>query len=230
MAALWVVVAILAGAADVTAAKISLDVHYPLGAQQRMFVRGSLFPLNWTRGVPCATLSAGLHRCNIDLPPTPSVLEVKTLIDDRTFQVRCAFLVVVVRPFLFTLADPSTKFQVGPNERIRVVGSNDRTVSLYPFFRSPKGRFEIIPDVFSPQLGNSRNVIVYIPASYDENPLKPYDNVLLMHDGQNLFDPETAFMHNPWWLQNAISKSLTNMLIEEMYVLRSSQWWQCSRE
>ncbi len=54
------------------------------------------------------------------------------------------------------------------------------------------------PDIKSAELNNTRDVIVYLPPSFKENPLKIHSNVLVMHDGNNLFDPETAFMGNSW--------------------------------
>ena len=49
-------------------------------------------------------------------------------------------------------------------------------------------------DLYSNKLNNSRKVIVYTPPSYQENPLKVYRNVLIMHDGQNLFNASTSFL------------------------------------
>ena len=37
--------------------------------------------------------------------------------------------------------------------------------------------------------------MIYLPPSYEENYLKRYDNMLIMHDGQNVFDSSTAYMH-----------------------------------
>jgi predicted alpha/beta superfamily hydrolase len=45
--------------------------------------------------------------------------------------------------------------------------------------------------VRSPQLGNERTVLLYLPASYDAGETR-YP-VIYLQDGQNLFDPATAF-------------------------------------
>jgi predicted alpha/beta superfamily hydrolase len=50
--------------------------------------------------------------------------------------------------------------------------------------------------VKSPQLGNERTVLLYLPASYDEGD-KRYP-VIYLQDGQNLFDPSTAFCGQTW--------------------------------
>jgi predicted alpha/beta superfamily hydrolase len=46
-------------------------------------------------------------------------------------------------------------------------------------------------------LGNDRDIVVYLPPGYDEGdePLP----VLYLHDGQNLFDPETAHIPGQHW-------------------------------
>jgi predicted alpha/beta superfamily hydrolase len=46
-------------------------------------------------------------------------------------------------------------------------------------------------------LPHARTVSVWLPPGYDLEPQRRYP-VLYMHDGQNLFDPQTAFAGNPW--------------------------------
>jgi predicted alpha/beta superfamily hydrolase len=53
------------------------------------------------------------------------------------------------------------------------------------------GTLKVLPQVWSPQLGNHRDILVYLPPSYDEG--KQAYPVLYMHDGQNLFDEATSF-------------------------------------
>ena len=49
-----------------------------------------------------------------------------------------------------------------------------------------------LPELESPQLGNARDLLVYLPPSYASEPERRYP-VLYMHDGQNLFDAGTSF-------------------------------------
>ena len=49
----------------------------------------------------------------------------------------------------------------------------------------------VLPDVFSPQLFNSRDVYVYLPPSYGRGDFR--FPVIYMQDGQNLFDPAWSF-------------------------------------
>ncbi|NDJ78893.1 MAG: alpha/beta hydrolase [Chloroflexi bacterium] len=50
----------------------------------------------------------------------------------------------------------------------------------------------VCPDVYSPQLDNIRDILVYLPPSYHHS-TRSYP-VLYMHDGQNLFDERTSFV------------------------------------
>ena len=70
--------------------------------------------------------------------------------------------------------------------------------------RSPPGRLDVIHDVDSPVLGRSRDILVYLPASYEKS-TQPYP-VLYMHDGQNLFDPATSFA-GEWGVDSALAKA-----------------------
>jgi predicted alpha/beta superfamily hydrolase len=70
--------------------------------------------------------------------------------------------------------------------------------------RTAPGRLDVIPDVESRELGNRRDILVYLPASYDKSD-KPFP-VLYMHDGQNLFDPTTSFA-GEWGVDSALAKA-----------------------
>jgi len=53
------------------------------------------------------------------------------------------------------------------------------------------GNIQIAQEVWSPQLRNHRDIVIYLPPGYaDGNHRYP---VLYMHDGQNLFDAVTSF-------------------------------------
>lgn len=53
------------------------------------------------------------------------------------------------------------------------------------------GRMKVLAGVWSPQLGNRRDVLVHLPPSYDSG-ARRYP-VLYMQDGQNLFDRATSY-------------------------------------
>jgi predicted alpha/beta superfamily hydrolase len=46
-------------------------------------------------------------------------------------------------------------------------------------------------------LPHDRDIVVYLPPGYGDSPEHRYP-VLYLHDGQNLFDPETAFLGQEW--------------------------------
>lgn len=48
-----------------------------------------------------------------------------------------------------------------------------------------------------------REVIVWLPTQYLENPRKKFP-VLYTHDGQNMVDPNTAFLNNDWRIDETI--------------------------
>lgn len=70
--------------------------------------------------------------------------------------------------------------------------------------RSAPGRLEVLADVESPQLGNRRDLLVYLPSSYDRTE-RAYP-VIYMHDGQNLFDPSTSFA-GEWGVDSALARA-----------------------
>jgi predicted alpha/beta superfamily hydrolase len=62
----------------------------------------------------------------------------------------------------------------------------------------------VLPDVYSPQLGNHRDLLVYLPSAYAKS-VKPFP-VIYMHDGQNLFNPTTSFA-GEWGVDVALAKA-----------------------
>lgn len=53
------------------------------------------------------------------------------------------------------------------------------------------GALRLLPDFYSPQLDNHRDLLVYLPTGYNQTDRR-YP-VVYMHDGQNLFDTHTSF-------------------------------------
>lgn len=74
----------------------------------------------------------------------------------------------------------------------------------YPYFQrayraswhTVVGDLRVLPDVWSPQLNNRRDVLVHLPPSYGQSSW--HYPVLYMHDGQNLFDRATSFLGVEW--------------------------------
>jgi predicted alpha/beta superfamily hydrolase len=70
--------------------------------------------------------------------------------------------------------------------------------------RPGRGTLHTVRDVASPQLGNRRDLIVYLPAGYVRSQLR-YP-VIYMHDGQNLFHADTSFA-GPWHVDDAMTSA-----------------------
>jgi enterochelin esterase-like enzyme len=60
-------------------------------------------------------------------------------------------------------------------------------------------------DVESKYLGRPRHVSVWLPPGYDDFPDKHYP-LLIMHDGQNLFDPRLAHTGVDWGVDESIAR------------------------
>jgi len=70
-----------------------------------------------------------------------------------------------------------------------------------------------LPGVWSPELGNRRDVFVFLPPSYDEGGRFP---VVYLHDGQNLFDPRLSFAGS--WGADAAADSAARLGYEAILV------------
>jgi len=64
----------------------------------------------------------------------------------------------------------------------------------------------------------NRDLVVYTPPSYFENTLKPFTNVLIMHDGQNLFNESTSF-DGSWMCQDTIDVMVYVGHMEEIIIV-----------
>lgn len=105
-------------------------------------------------------------------------------------------------------------WSVGANYRVKA----GTTVDVYPFFGTQNGTTAIVNNFWSPQLQNSRKLIVYLPPSYQENPDKRYP-VLYMHDGQNLFDPATSSYGTEWRVDETINSAVRAGQMDEVIVV-----------
>jgi predicted alpha/beta superfamily hydrolase len=63
-----------------------------------------------------------------------------------------------------------------------------------------------------------RTLIVYVPPGYERDAQRRYP-VLYMHDGQNLFDPSTAFGGNEWRLDDTAEELIERGAIEPLIIV-----------
>lgn len=76
------------------------------------------------------------------------------------------------------------------------------------------GNVKVLEGVRSPQLGNTRDILVYLPPSYETSD-HGYP-VLYLHDGQNLFDAATSFAGE--WQVDETMEALSQEGIEAIIV------------
>lgn len=74
------------------------------------------------------------------------------------------------------------------------------------------------PDFPSSQLIHPRPVTVWLPPGYEVESDRRYP-VLYLHDGQNLFDPETAFGGMPWEVDDTAERLIRNGEAEPLIVV-----------
>jgi predicted alpha/beta superfamily hydrolase len=79
------------------------------------------------------------------------------------------------------------------------------------------GNIRRLEGVESPQLGNQRDVFVYLPPSYAAS-ARHYP-VLYMHDGQNLFDRATAFGGHEWEMDETAEALISAGKIQPLIIV-----------
>jgi predicted alpha/beta superfamily hydrolase len=63
-----------------------------------------------------------------------------------------------------------------------------------------------------------RTISVWLPPGYHLEPRRRYP-VFYMHDGQNLFDPETAFAGNPWWADEVTERGIRDSRVAPVIIV-----------
>ena len=123
----------------------------------------------------------------------------------------CHFDEEKVWHFTWEMEEESLSFKPLINDERWSIGANfhirrGETRNIYPFFHDDQGRLETVHHFDTP-------ISIYLPPGYNENPSRRYP-VCYIHDGQNLFDPQTAFMGQIWGLHETITKLVRSGLME----------------
>ncbi len=150
--------------------------------------------------------------CDMDSVQKSSGLEVKVLVDDSHWMLGSNHHVQFLTPSTFT------KSSLISNNNTTIHENTDFVDTFFPWFYTNKGTLEIVNRVYSQELNNFRDVIFYMPPSYKENTLKTHRNVLIMHDGQNLFDPKTSAFGTAWMCQNTLDQMIIEGKMDEVLV------------
>lgn len=80
---------------------------------------------------------------------------------------------------------------------------------------SISGNIKIAQAIHSPQLDNNRDILVYLPPSYDSG--QSHYPVLYMHDGYNLFDEATSYT-GEWYVDETMEKLSAEESLEAIIV------------
>ena len=73
-------------------------------------------------------------------------------------------------------------------------GTGTALVEAYPYFGMTRGSVStLLPSLYSPQLNNSRDIPVYVPASLRQNPTSRAVNVMIVNDGTPYYVERLAF-------------------------------------
>lgn len=139
--------------------QLTVVAYYPaakLGHGDTLTLRGSACGLSWSTGIATVfSPSNNSWSATLSCAAGTTQLQLKALVNDQTWQ-------------------------IGANTLVNIAGSNAASASFYPWFFTDKGTYGYVRNVYSPQLKNTRNLVVYTPPSYSENSLKRYANVLIM--------------------------------------------------
>lgn len=188
----WKFFAVLFSVYETLVHGLKVTAYYPKTSMS-LFLRGSGCGLNWDKGI-LMTHTTGQSSWSLDINcPIGTKVEMKVLVDDKVWM-------------------------LGSNHHVDTSISSSAT-EIFPWFYNYHGTLQIIKNVHSKELNNFRDVIFYLPPSYFENTLKVYNNILIMHDGQNLFNRSTAYMGNAWMCQDALDQSIITGTSDEVLVV-----------
>ncbi len=181
-------------AADATAPMVTtVVVHHP--AAHTLGLRGDKAPLSWAQTTlpttPSPPVAPGATQVAFTLPLTAGALRVKAV---RT-------------------AGGKLQWSIGANHVIQP----GQTRHLYPYFEPKHGQGRREDFAFVGPAGKARTVRVFLPPGYDENTLASYP-LLVLFDGQNIFDAKTATFGVAWQVQDAVRASLTAGALTEVVV------------
>jgi predicted alpha/beta superfamily hydrolase len=104
-------------------------------------------------------------------------------------------------------------------ENYLAIATSGTPVDVHPYFQQEThcSVCELMPALASPA-GNEHRFRVFLPPGYHENTLKKYP-VLYMHDGNNLFLKEEAFLGNTWMTDDVLNVLDRMNAIEEVIVV-----------
>jgi predicted alpha/beta superfamily hydrolase len=115
--------------------------------------------------------------------------------------------------------------EILPNTQLTV--THDTAITLHPiswrdigfaFAQNIVGTVKYHRGMKGEGLNYPRDVIVWLPPSYDKDSLQRYP-VLYMHDGQNVFDPSTSFIGYDWHVDEVADSLIRSGKMKEIIVV-----------
>jgi len=199
------------GAANAREAMVTFRVRVPerTPPDAEVFITGNIDALGpWNPGkVELGRIDERVYAVTIILPPG---LDLRYTITRGTWDT----------------VERTSDFEPKPDRRLAVVG--DETVGIeveaWRDFAPYRERHTVVGDLRyhrdfrSEKLGNSRNLLVYLPPGYDDHPDARYP-VLYMHDGQNLFDAATSFIGVEWNVDETVTRMVEDGEVRPLIVV-----------
>ncbi|MEP6685849.1 MAG: alpha/beta hydrolase-fold protein [Verrucomicrobiota bacterium] len=131
------------------------------------------------------------------------------------------FVIETAKPFFYfkpvLICEDGNHWSCGEN--FLAIATSGTPLDIHPYFDADTrcSVCELMQPLAGPS-GNSHRFRVFLPPGYHENTLKKYP-VLYMHDGQNLFLKEEAFIGNTWRTDEVLAMLDRMNAIEEVIVV-----------
>jgi predicted alpha/beta superfamily hydrolase len=204
-------VCVTAGRSALVATTFQLAVPANTPADAGVFLAGSLLTPPWRPdGARMTRTAGGSYTVKIDLP-AGATLEYKFTRGSWATVEKNAAGADIANRRLQVSSSGATQTVANTVLQWGVPGAAKPPTSL-------TGHFKMHADVASTHLANQRNVLVYLPPRYDDDPAARYP-VLYMHDGQNLFDRATAFGGHEWEMDETAEALITAGKIQPLIIV-----------
>ena len=127
----------------------------------------------------------------------------------------------------FESVEVDNNFQNIPNRHLGQINSKQRTIkcqiqNIKGFQHQPlktsHQACQNLGDFYSEKLGNSRNLTIVYPPSYNLNSNKKYP-ILYLHDGNNMFDSSTSYGGVEWAFDKVAWQLMESELIDEIILV-----------
>lgn len=96
--------------------------------------------------------------------------------------------------------------------------SLDALAAAEPAKSTRSGDIRVHADFASPQLGNRRTLLVYLPRGYEKNMTERYP-VLYMHDGNNVFDVVGSANNMEWGADESAERLIEQKAIQKIIIV-----------